>query len=629
MRSRLALVAAAVLVLGAALGGWLWWRQREAALDAGAEGAVSAYVAGWNAKDMTAVPFSDDGVAERFAEVVDDLGDAPVRVTSGGVARDGDTATTDLSVTWTLPGKVAWTYAVPARVVRSGERWVVGSPEQVSRWHPELAPDETFELERTSGARADLLDRSGEPLMPLGTVYAVQLDPVNATPASAVALEEVVDADPGTLTAALAKATSSGSKAPIPVITYREADFAPRQDRLEALDGVIAPTSQQPLARTRTFAQPLLGTYGEVTAEMIEKSGGRFVAGDRAGRSGLQAQYDSQLAGATGLTVTTSGGTALFEQEPTNGTDVRTTLDPAVQEAAETSLADADLDVPAALVAVDVPTGEVLAAANSPTSGFDRAITGRYPPGSTFKVATTYAYLTRGITTPTSRVPCPPTVTVDGRAFRNYAGESIGGTPTFFQDFTVSCNTAFVGLSGQLAGDDLGNAARALGIGAGWADGVGVDGAFEGSVPSTNGGTDAAAASIGQGRTEVSPLSLAVMAGSIGRATFVPPVLVEDPAGGAPRPTPLDGRAVAQLRSMMASVVAAGTGSALRGTPGGSVRGKTGTAEHASGPDAEPRVWFLGYQGDVAFAVLVEEGASGGTVAAPIARDFLTLLARR
>ena len=84
---------------------------------------------------------------------------------------------------------------------------------------------------------------------------------------------------------------------------------------------------------------------------------------------------------------------------------------------------------------------------------------------------------------------------------------------------------------------------------------------------------------------------------------------------------------MAQIRSMMASVVAAGTGSDLRGTPGGPVRGKTGTAEHGSDPDAAPRVWFVGYQGDVAFAVLVEEGDSGGKIAAPIAKDFLTLLA--
>ncbi len=193
-----------------------------------------------------------------------------------------------------------------------------------------------------------------------------------------------------------------------------------------------------------------------------------------------------------------------------------------MQAAAEEALADARLTVPAALVAVDVPSGQVLAAANSPTTGFDRALTGRYAPGSTFKVATAYAYLTRGITTPSAKVPCPATATVDGREFRNYAGESTSGTPTFFQDFTVSCNTAFVGLSPQLADDDLTTAAKALGVGAGWADTVGVDGAFDGSVPATSAGTDAAAASIGQGRIEVSPLAMAVMAGSVGRGTFVP-----------------------------------------------------------------------------------------------------------
>jgi cell division protein FtsI/penicillin-binding protein 2 len=117
------------------------------------------------------------------------------------------------------------------------------------------------------------------------------------------------------------------------------------------------------------------------------------------------------------------------------------------------------------------------------------------------------------------------------------------------------------------------------------------------------------------------------MAGSVGRGTFVPPVLV-DTGAATPRPTPLDGGAVADLRSMMASVVSSGSGTALRGTSGGPVRGKTGTAEHGSDPDVLPRVWFAGYQGNVAFAVLVEEGRSGGTVAAPIAKDFLTNLAR-
>ena len=107
----------------------------------------------------------------------------------------------------------------------------------------------------------------------------------------------------------------------------------------------------------------------------------------------------------------------------------------------------------------------------------------------------------------------------------------------------------------------------------------------------------------------------------------MPPVLVREAGRGPARPTPLDGGAVAELRSMMSSVVASGTGTALRGTPGGPVRGKTGSAEHGSDPDVPPRVWFAGYQGDLAFAVLVEEGKSGGTVAAPIAKEFLTRLA--
>jgi cell division protein FtsI/penicillin-binding protein 2 len=629
MRTRIALIVAAVLVVAVGIGGALVWRQREAGRDAAAQDAVTSYATAWAAKDLAPVPFADDATKATFAPAIKDLGDAKVAVSANDVTRDGDEASGTLDVTWTLPGDVPWSYAVPVTLTADGERWVVATPATGSPWHRDLPAGKSFRLERTFGQRGDLLDREGRPLMPLGTVHAVQIDPVNATPESAAALEPVVDVAKGSLVQALAKATASGSKAPIPVITYRDADWQPRAARIKDLDGIIAPTTQQPLGRTRTFAQPLLGSYGEVTAEVVDASEGRYEAGDRAGLSGLQAQYDEKLAGATGLEVTVSGagGATLFEKAATDGADVETTLDPSVQVAAEKSLADSKLTVPGAVVAVDVKSGEVLAVANSPTSGFDRALTGHYPPGSTFKVATSYAYLTRGITTPPAKVPCPASVTVDGRKFTNFAGESVSGSPTFFQDFTISCNTAFVGLSGELGENDLTTAAKALGIGAGWGDTLGVSGTFAGSVPATTGGTDQAAASIGQGRVEVSPVALAVMAGSVGRGTFVPPVLVKGGAGST-RPVPLDGTAVGQLRSMMASVVSTGTGTVLRNTPGGPVRGKTGTAEHGNDPEALPRTWFAGYQRGVAFAVLVEEGKSGGTVAAPVAKKFLTDLAR-
>ncbi|HEY7720169.1 MAG TPA: penicillin-binding transpeptidase domain-containing protein, partial [Pedococcus sp.] len=347
------------------------------------------------------------------------------------------------------------------------------------------------------------------------------------------------------------------------------------------------------------------------------------------GLSGLQAQYDSVLAGTPGLTVTASNrpDEPLLTKASTPGEDVQTTLSPRVQQAAEDAL-EGTKDIPSALVAVDVRSGEILAAANAPSFGFNRALTGRYPPGSTFKVATSYSLLGQGVVTPSSRVDCPKTYTVDGRVYKNYEGESLG-TPDFTTDFAHSCNTAFVSLADELSSTDLRDAADALGVGPGWEKAVGVTGAFSGSIPETNGQTDQASASIGQGRNLTSPMALAAMAGAVARGSAVAPALVTEPAPeGAPGPKPIDAGVAAQLRALMRQVVVDGTATVLEGTPGGAVHGKTGTAEYGSKNPPETHAWFAGYQGDVAFAVLVERGKSGGSVAAPVAKAFLTTLAK-
>ena len=77
----------------------------------------------------------------------------------------------------------------------------------------------------------------------------------------------------------------------------------------------------------------------------------------------------------------------------------------------------------------------------------------------------------------------------------------------------------------------------------------------------------------------------------------------------------------------MREVVTVGTGSALINAPGGPVMGKTGTAEYGPGATPKTHAWFVGYQGDIAFAVYVQDGQSGGTVAAPVALAFLQNLA--
>ena len=75
----------------------------------------------------------------------------------------------------------------------------------------------------------------------------------------------------------------------------------------------------------------------------------------------------------------------------------------------------------------------------------------------------------------------------------------------------------------------------------------------------------------------------------------------------------------------MRAVVTQGTGTALAGVPG-DVHGKSGTAEYGGGDPPPTHAWFIAARADLAVAVLVEDGRSGGTVAAPIAARFLSAL---
>ena len=87
-------------------------------------------------------------------------------------------------------------------------------------------------------------------------------------------------------------------------------------------------------------------------------------------------------------------------------------------------------------------------------------------------------------------------------------------------------------------------------------------------------------------------------------------------------------KAIGPLRAMMREVVTQGTGTALRTVPGQPVFGKTGTAEFAD-QTAQTHSWFIGYQGDIAFAALVQKGGLGSQAAVPAVGRFLTALNRR
>jgi cell division protein FtsI/penicillin-binding protein 2 len=265
----------------------------------------------------------------------------------------------------------------------------------------------------------------------------------------------------------------------------------------------------------------------------------------------------------------------------------------------------------------------VLAVANGGpnAAGYNRALIGRYPPGSTFKVATTFALLQAGIT-PQTTVDCPPTITIGGRVFKNAEGEALG-SPPFRTDFAQSCNTAFVGSSRRITAAQLYSAAHTLGYAA--PNTLGVT-AFTGSVPQTASTVEHAADAIGQGTVLASPLTVASVSASVAAGRFSPPRLVLDPAPPAATALALATAPISDLQSLMREVVVSGTGTALRGVPGAPVQGKTGTAEFGSADPPETHAWFTGYQGDIAFAVVVEGGGFGAKAAAPLAAAFLTRL---
>lgn len=639
LRSPVAWAAVLVIVAGLVAGGVVLYQRRTSeAADRAARALVVRLAAALAKGDVSDVPFDGtDGTAAQkaYSTATRALGDASSRTAVRSFRREGDRAGATIAVERTLPGGATWSYDLPATVTRGESgRWLVPSTQRLV--HPQLSPGERLRVARTPPPRAEILGGDGKAIVEQGDVVDVGIQPKRVN-GSVAALAQKVAAVVGVDAASLTKRIASADpQAFVDVITLRRKDYEAVKPDLHPLPGVVFRERVQPLAPSRDFARALLGTVGPVTADIVETSKGRYRAGDIAGLSGLQRQYDEQLAGTAGVTVEalpTGSDTptrTLFQKDPVPGTPLRLTLDERVQNAADAALAELRgrsdernaSGQPSALVAVDVRTGQVLAVANSPASGMNRALTGHYAPGSTFKVVTTLALLQDGLR-PGDPVNCPPTATVEGRTFKNYESEEFGAVP-FRVDFAKSCNTAFVGLSKRLKDDELQRTARSLGIGETWH--LGTD-AFSGTVPVNESDVDRAAAAFGQGRTEVSPLALAVATASIARGSSVPPRLVLDDSAAA-SPQQLPSGPVRTLRSLMRDVVTEGTGTALRSVPGGPVHAKTGTAEFGSERPPRTRAWMTGWQGDIAFTVLVEEGKSGGTVAGPVAARFLTLLAQ-
>lgn len=543
---------------------------------------------------------------------------------------DEDAASTELTFTWDVDASdTDWTYSTHASLVRADDAWRV-------RWStmlfaPSLAADEVLAVHRVQAERADVLGAGDAVIVEDRPVWRVGIDKTRVAPEETDAAARGLAAALGLDAEAYAgQVAAAGEKAYVEAIVVRDGDPAYDVAALQALPGVNALSTSLPLAPTRAFARPVLGTVGQATAEIVEASDGAVVAGDLTGLGGLQKQFDAQLRGLPGLTiVAASEGTAeereLFHVEPQAGEPLRTTLDPAVQQAAEDIVARVT-DSASAVVAIRPSTGEILAAASGPGGGgMSTATLGLYAPGSTFKVASSLALLRAGLT-PDSTVTCPATATVDGREFSNYPGYPADalGDITLRTAVAESCNTAFLTAAGQAPQQALADAAAALGL----VDGVdlGFAGTL-GAVPADDeGGTDHAASMIGQARVQATPLGMATVAASVVAGARVTPRLVLDGATPTPEPeatVPLTTAEAEALRSLMRSVVTDGGGAFLQDVPGAEVIAKSGTAQYGSGDELANHAWMIAGYGDLAVAVFVETGDYGSTTSGPLLEDFL------
>ncbi len=564
---------------------------------------------------------------DRYQEIVSGLKDANVELKDVAVVSvDEENGVSRVSLEWTWESRDAastgadWKYRTEAQLIHSDSLWKTDFGSELI--HPDLSNGETLQARATAGERGRILGADDEALVSQGPVVDVGLHPSHMGKDSEGTYERLSDALDVDADALKKRVESADPEAFVPVITLREDDYQLVKVDIHSLPGAVFRERTQPLSRSKGFAAATLGSVGTATTEDIERDPDNVTEESEIGRSGIQAAFDKTLRPEAGLSIVAGelGADASAETVHSfgagKGRDVRTTLDVGVQTAADYVVRKSEK--PAAIVAVRPSDGHVLAVANHDPAGlgWDRALQGRYPPGSVFKIASGLAMLDRDVTASTV-LDCPKTTNVHGKSFKNAEDHVLGSVP-FEESFAESCNTAFVNSATDVSSADIVRASADLGM---RSTDIGID-AFLSDVPEVGDPVEHAASMIGQGKVLASPLGVATMSASVAAGHTVAPILIRSDRSNAPATRDFDSEHLNEVRSMMRMTVTEGTASTLSEVLGKPVYGKTGTAEYGSEVPPRTHSWFAGFQGDLAVAVLVEDGGFGAEAAVPMAKRF-------
>ena len=437
------------------------------------------------------------------------------------------------------------------------------------------------------------------------------------------------------------------------------------------------PTRRYP---SESMAAHLFGYVGEVSDAQVSNDG-ELKSGDIVGQAGIEKIYNNLLMGNDGAkrVVVNSVGReirTLDEEPPTEGKRLQLTIDLDVQRAVEDVFKAAGFN--GAAVVLDPWNGEVLGFMSRPAydpnafaAGIDRntwaglntdelrplqdrAIQGRYPSGSTFKMAVATAALEEGVITPDFKVYCPGHATFYGRSFACWNARGHGAID-LRHAIEQSCNVYFYTIGNMVGIDKIHKWATLLGLGE--KSGIDLPGENRGLVPSPEWkratfnekwyAGETISVAIGQGAVSVTPVSMAVYMSTLANGgTRVTPHLLKavDEGHGwkalAASPPQskvnLNPDKLQAIRDGLWMVVnGGGTGGRAR-IPGKDISGKTGTAQVISNQgraaagrtqkDLRDNGWFVFFaprdNPQIAGAVLLEHGMHGPN-AAGVARHIL------
>jgi penicillin-binding protein 2 len=429
------------------------------------------------------------------------------------------------------------------------------------------------------------------------------------------------------------------------------------------------------------LASHLLGYIGEISEDELDGKGFEdYNPGDYIGKNGVERGWEMELHGSDGgrqLEVDARGRVlrTISETYPTVGNSVVLTIDAALQKETEHAFGNQA----GAAVAMDVNSGEVLAFVSNP--GFDpalfsgkmpvdkwkeyledirhplenKALTGQYPPGSTFKIITALAGLEEGKVNNTTSVSCSGSYSVGTSKF-NCWNRHGHGTTSLKKSLRESCDVYYYQLSEKLGVDRIAAMAKRFMLGS--ALGIGLKNEKNGLIPTTEWKQkrfgkrwiygETLPVAIGQGYVLMTPIQMASMIATVASEGAVyRPHLVK-------RIIDADGKPLKEFKAELIGNTGVSAESfrlvkqglyACVNEPGGTgamarlwdvrVAGKTGSSQVVRMRDGKQsnqykhrdHALFVAFapfeKPEIAVAVVVEHGQHGGSAAAPIAGRML------